>query len=375
MEFNDPFTTFANCWIEDFKLPSRLQLKSLERLAAINPWYCSNGRGEIELERLNQSIKTLPLSKLRPDILDALLLSGDIPECRMLFPIISHISFLRGRSKLLENKYGTGYLYFVTTSLAHSEKALDDLLEHLQAGNDDVEKTVLPIFYGVDPSDVRNQTGCFAEAFANYEKKYKDEPQKVERWRAALTKLGNLAGWDSKHYCFRGKDTRLNFTNHLYDALIQCRISTFEDDKDLPKGMSIRKQLEKSFEESRVWVVIVSPNYASSKWCLDELLKILQCRKASKVAKKNGTLMKASGNDEDQRAHTSVDGDKTHKKKASLRNKENISIHDKRKMGEIRLGVNYGGKWVGSVYIGERFFRYALEASIEEFLSEVLSDF
>ncbi|XP_050368980.1 disease resistance protein L6-like [Argentina anserina] len=122
--------------------------------------------GQEELDLLNRRVKALPLSELRPDILAELLRSGDIPEC------------------------------------PKSEKALDELLEHLQAGNNDVEKTVLPIFYGVDPSDVRNQTGCFADAFANYENKYKDEPQKVETWRAALRKLANLAGWDSNGCCF-----------------------------------------------------------------------------------------------------------------------------------------------------------------------------
>ncbi|KAL6205651.1 hypothetical protein ACLB2K_022906 [Fragaria x ananassa] len=263
------------------------------------------------------------------------------------------------------------HLDVVTKSLSRSERALDDLVELVQKSND-VGKTVLPIiFYGVDPSDVPNQTGSFAEAFAYYDKKYKDEPGKVERWRAALRKLGNLAGWDSKHWTegkliqdvvdetrrilcssfskppekimsstpswsfscrqkhdvflsFRGKDTRLNFLDHLYDhydALIQCRISTFRDDKDLHKGMSIRKQLDKAIEGSRVCVVIVSPNYASSKWCLDELLKILECRKASKVGKEHASMMKAFAKYEE--AHTLMNAGKTHKGKASLRNKEN----------------------------------------------------
>ncbi|KAM5554179.1 hypothetical protein ABKV19_026093, partial [Rosa sericea] len=284
---------------------------------------------------------------------------------------------------------------------ARSERELDDLSEVLGgSNNNNVGKTVLPIFYGVDPSDVRHQTGSFAEAFADHEKKYKDDPQKVKRSRAALTKLANLAGWDSKHWpeaklirevveeirrklyssfsksaitnvpstpswssscrqkhdvflSFRGKDTRLNFLDHLYDALIQQKISTFRDDKDLQKGMSIRKQLDNAIEGSKVWVVIVSPEYASSKWCLDELLKILECRKVSKVENKNQTLMKAVAEHEEQ-AHTLVNGDKTHNGKASIQNKETISSHNKRKMGEVRLGVSYGGKWVGSIYIGGR---------------------
>ena len=53
---------------------------------------------------------------------------------------------------------------------------------------------VLPIFYYVDPSDVRKQKGSFGEAFTNYD--YEDNwKDKVERWREALTKAGNNFGW------------------------------------------------------------------------------------------------------------------------------------------------------------------------------------
>ncbi|XP_024158378.1 uncharacterized protein LOC112165907 isoform X2 [Rosa chinensis] len=294
---------------------------------------------------------------------------------------------------MIEEKTPGAYIYVVTERLARSERALDELSEVVE------EKTVLPIFHGVDPSDVRHQTGSFAQAFADHEIKYKDDPQKVKRWRAALTKLGNLSGWHSKgchetkliqdvvdeirwkiqfskpairnlpstpswsssyrrkhdvFLSFRGADTRLAFMGHLHAALIHWGISTFRDDIDLEKGKSIRKQLDKAIEGSKVWVVIVSPDYASSKWCLNELLKILECRKASKVGRKNETLMKPSAEYEEQ-AHTLVNGHKTHKGKASLRNKqENITNHNKREMGEFRLGVTYGGKWVDSVYIGGR---------------------
>ena len=41
--------------------------------------------------------------------------------------------------------------------------------------------TILPIFYKVDPSDVRKQTGTFAEAFVKHKKENK---KKVQKWRA-----------------------------------------------------------------------------------------------------------------------------------------------------------------------------------------------
>ncbi|MED6159803.1 hypothetical protein PIB30_045549 [Stylosanthes scabra] len=76
---------------------------------------------------------------------------------------------------------------------------------------------------------------------------------------------------------FRGKDTRNGFTSHLYAALNRKGITTYKDDKNLRKGNVISDELLKAIEESRFAVIVLSPNYASSTWCLDELCKILDC--------------------------------------------------------------------------------------------------
>ncbi|XP_037494419.1 disease resistance protein RUN1-like [Jatropha curcas] len=55
--------------------------------------------------------------------------------------------------------------------------------------------TVLPIFYNVDPSDVRKQTGEFGKKFAKSKSKY---AEKVEGWKLALIKAGNKSGWDAR---------------------------------------------------------------------------------------------------------------------------------------------------------------------------------
>jgi len=34
-----------------------------------------------------------------------------------------------------------------------------------------------------------------------------------------------------------------------------------------------------AIEEAKVSIVIFSKNYGNSKWCLDELVKILECKK------------------------------------------------------------------------------------------------
>ncbi|XP_076881172.1 TMV resistance protein N-like [Bidens hawaiensis] len=77
---------------------------------------------------------------------------------------------------------------------------------------------------------------------------------------------------------FRGEDTRNNFVGHLYEALNQAGIYTFKDDENLQRGKPISPELLKAIEESMVSVVVFSKNYANSCWCLDELVKIIECQ-------------------------------------------------------------------------------------------------
>uniref|UniRef100_A0A7N2LGD0 TIR domain-containing protein n=1 Tax=Quercus lobata TaxID=97700 RepID=A0A7N2LGD0_QUELO len=76
---------------------------------------------------------------------------------------------------------------------------------------------------------------------------------------------------------FRG-ETRCKFTDHLYHALVDRKVTTFRDDKELELGESIKLELLKAIEKSRIAVIIFSENYASSTWCLEELAKIVECR-------------------------------------------------------------------------------------------------
>ncbi|WCJ38886.1 disease resistance protein (TIR-NBS-LRR class) putative [Euphorbia peplus] len=76
---------------------------------------------------------------------------------------------------------------------------------------------------------------------------------------------------------FRGEDTRYSFTSHLYDALCCKKIKTFIDN-DLQRGEQIAPSLLRVIEDSFISVIIFSENYASSPWCLDEMVKILECK-------------------------------------------------------------------------------------------------
>ncbi|CAL9023705.1 unnamed protein product [Prunus brigantina] len=76
---------------------------------------------------------------------------------------------------------------------------------------------------------------------------------------------------------FRGKDTRDTFTSHLHAALLRKKIETYMD-RRLDKGDDIEPALLEAIEKSKISVVIFSKNYASSTWCLKELVHILRCK-------------------------------------------------------------------------------------------------
>ena len=75
---------------------------------------------------------------------------------------------------------------------------------------------------------------------------------------------------------FKGEDTCASFTDHLHAALSRYGINTFIDDQ-IRRGQQISSELLQAIEESRFSIIIFSQHYASSRWCLDELLKSLEC--------------------------------------------------------------------------------------------------
>ncbi|XP_020997397.2 toMV resistance protein Tm-2(2)-like [Arachis duranensis] len=75
---------------------------------------------------------------------------------------------------------------------------------------------------------------------------------------------------------FRG-DTRLKFTDTLYHALVNKRIETFRDSEKLRIGEEIEGALLEAIERSRMSILVLCAKYPTSRWCLDELVKIMQC--------------------------------------------------------------------------------------------------
>ncbi|XVF78418.1 hypothetical protein PTKIN_Ptkin14bG0130900 [Pterospermum kingtungense] len=85
-------------------------------------------------------------------------------------------------------------LIVFSETYAFSDWCLDELAEIVEQRNKWGHK-IFPIFYDVDPSDLRNRTGRVAEAFAKHDERYKENKDKTKKWRTILTEVANMKGW------------------------------------------------------------------------------------------------------------------------------------------------------------------------------------
>ncbi|KAF3449334.1 hypothetical protein FNV43_RR10062 [Rhamnella rubrinervis] len=81
---------------------------------------------------------------------------------------------------------------------------------------------------------------------------------------------------------FRGVDTRDGLTSFLYEALRNKAIQAYMDVREFETGDEISPALMNAIKSSKISVVIFSENYASSTWCLNELVQILECKKTTR---------------------------------------------------------------------------------------------
>ena len=73
----------------------------------------------------------------------------------------------------------------------------------------------------------------------------------------------------------------MNFTDHLYHALTKAGFRTFRDDDEIRKGEDHSSDTLQAIQGSRIFLIVLSKNYASSTGCLEELVEILQCCRRS----------------------------------------------------------------------------------------------
>ncbi|KAJ9554669.1 hypothetical protein OSB04_018714 [Centaurea solstitialis] len=81
-------------------------------------------------------------------------------------------------------------IVILTQSYPYYSWCLDELV-HVMKCKDERGLIVMPIFYQVDPSDIREQNMHYGEALALHESRNKN----VESWRKALIDASNLPGW------------------------------------------------------------------------------------------------------------------------------------------------------------------------------------
>ncbi|XP_071719976.1 uncharacterized protein [Rutidosis leptorrhynchoides] len=95
-----------------------------------------------------------------------------------------------------------------------------------------------------------------------------------------LSESSSLAG-DNHHklydvyVSFQGGNTSHSFVDHLYKALKGANLNTISDDQEIQRGLHLKRELKISIERSRACIIVLSENYASSSFCLDELVLIM----------------------------------------------------------------------------------------------------
>ncbi|KDP27359.1 hypothetical protein JCGZ_20183 [Jatropha curcas] len=76
-----------------------------------------------------------------------------------------------------------------------------------------------------------------------------------------------------------GRRTKRWIGSNQKKALKWEGIHTFRDVDEIKRGESIEPEIEKAIWESEVSIIVLSEDYASSTWCLDELAMIMERRK------------------------------------------------------------------------------------------------
>ncbi|ESQ39792.1 hypothetical protein EUTSA_v10001229mg, partial [Eutrema salsugineum] len=130
-----------------------------------------------------------------------------------------------------------------------SSWCLDELLEIVRCKKESGQ-LVIPVFYGLDPSHVRKQTGKFGEAFTKTcQTKTEDE---TKLWRESLIEVANVLGYHSQNWHNEAKMIEA-IAN---DVLVKLNLTPSKDFEDFVgmedhiAKMSVLLQLE--FEEVRM---------------------------------------------------------------------------------------------------------------------------
>ena len=93
--------------------------------------------------------------------------------------------------EIKKSKYA---IIIFSTNYASSRWCLTELAKIFECMKK-TKLTVLPVFYHVDPSNIKNERGTIAKAFATHEEDTKVNKEDVQVWKTALKDLGHISGW------------------------------------------------------------------------------------------------------------------------------------------------------------------------------------
>nr|XP_043637864.1 disease resistance protein RUN1-like [Erigeron canadensis] len=127
---------------------------------------------------------------------------------------------------------------------ADSSWCLDELV-HVMKCREERGLTVMPIFYDVDPSELRNQKRKFGKAFAKQEVK---NFMNADSWRKSLIEASNIAGWEPRHIA-NGYESKA--IKEIVDK-IQDKLVPLDSDVD-EELVGMRVRLQDLISRLEIW--------------------------------------------------------------------------------------------------------------------------
>ncbi|XP_039155969.1 disease resistance protein RPV1-like [Eucalyptus grandis] len=107
-----------------------------------------------------------------------------------------HIGEVIGENLLRAINSSKIYIPIFSKTYASSKWCLRELAHIVDnVSKLDVEKSILPIFFNVEPEDVKLKTPLYNDAFLEHEKRFTEE---VEAWKKALAQVDEIKGWNVK---------------------------------------------------------------------------------------------------------------------------------------------------------------------------------
>nr|WIL59965.1 nodulation protein [Melilotus officinalis] len=105
-------------------------------------------------------------------------------------------------------------LLFSLTTMLPQLFCLNELVMILECSHT-YGRLLVPVFYDVDPSQVRHQSGAYGDALKKHEERFWDDKVKVQKWRDALSQAANVSGWHFQH----GSQSEYKFIGNIVEEV------------------------------------------------------------------------------------------------------------------------------------------------------------